>query len=253
MTTLKAHALMAACALIGFFSVSAQAQQASAAPVAAAQATPPLNLAPGFVSLPKGATLALMPVDVELYVLSAGGVAEPKADWTEAAVKHVNVALQESAARFGATLSHVADEDADGWGEVSALHAALANAMAIHHLGLESLRLPTKQGKLDWSLREAVAPIREKTQADYALFVWVRDSYASDERRAAMVAFALLGVGLIGGMQVGYASLVDLRTGQVMWFNKLLSATGDLRTAEPARASVKALLANFPSAPDAAK
>ena len=35
---------------------------------------------------------------------------------------------------------------------------------------------------------------------------------------------ALLGVGLAGGSQTGYASLVDLRTGRVVWFNNLASA-----------------------------
>ena len=42
---------------------------ACAAP-AAAQSK---NLAPGFVSLPKGAKVALMPTDIELFVISAGG------------------------------------------------------------------------------------------------------------------------------------------------------------------------------------
>jgi len=74
----------------------------------------------------------------------------------------------------------------------------------------------------------------------------MRDSYASSERKVAMFAFALLGVGLGGGMQTGYASLVDLKTGQVMWFNKLLRASGDLREAEAAAETVKALLDQFP-------
>lgn len=41
----------------------------------------------------------------------------------------------------------------------------------------------------------------------------MRDSYASAEHKAAMVALALFGVGIPGGFQVGYASLVDLRSG----------------------------------------
>ena len=90
-------------------------------------------------------------------------------------------------------------------------------------------------------------PLQEKTGADYALFTWVRDSYASSERKAALVAMALLGVGLAGGVQIGYASLIDLRTGQVMWFNNLARATGDLREEKPALETVEALLRNFPA------
>jgi hypothetical protein len=49
------------------------------------------------------------------------------------------------------------------------------------------------------------------------------------------------------GIQNGYASLVDLRTGQVVWFNRLISATGDLREAVPAAATVESLMAGFPA------
>ena len=41
--------------------------------------------------------------------------------------------------------------------------------------------------------------------------------------------------GLAGGSQTGYASLVDLRTGRVVWFNNLARGFGDLREPEPAR------------------
>jgi len=62
----------------------------------------------------------------------------------------------------------------------------------------------------------------------------------------AIVAMALLGVGLAGGAQTGYASLVDLRTGRVVWFNNLARGFGDLREPEPARETVEALLKSFP-------
>ena len=82
------------------------------------------------------------------------------------------------------------------------------------------------------------------------MFVWVRDSYASGERKAAMVALAILSMGNIvlgGGVQTGYASLVDLKTGRVLWFNQLFSATGDLRETEPAIKTVENLMAGFPT------
>jgi hypothetical protein len=109
------------------------------------------------------------------------------------------------------------------------------------------LKLPTKNGLLDWSLGEAVEPLRDKTGADYGLFVWVRDSYASNERKAAMAVMALMGVGITGGVQVGYASLVDLRDGRVVWFNNLVRMSGDLREAKSAKETVDALLKDFPA------
>jgi len=206
------------------------------------------NLAPGFTKLPAGASILIMPPDVELFSISAGGVAEPKADWTELAHTHIHTALNRKSSLLGVKAQQLAESDADDLAEVNALHAAVARSIALHHLGAGNLALPTKNNQLDWSLGDAVLPIRAKTGADYALFIWMRDSYASSERKVAMVALALfgVGVGVGGGVQTGYASLVDLRSGQVMWFNRLLRASGDLREAEPASETVNALLAQFP-------
>ncbi len=206
------------------------------------------NLAPGFANLPKGAKILIMPPDVELFSISAGGVQEPKADWTQAAHQHIHSALSRTTATLGLKAQELAENDADELAEVNTLHAAVARSIALHHMAGGSYALPTKDNKLDWSLGDAVQPIRQKSAADYALFIWMRDSYASAERKAAMVALALLGVGIPGGVQIGYASLVDLRTGQVMWFNRLLRGSGDLRELEAAGETVKALLEQFPQA-----
>ena len=40
-------------------------------------------------SLPQNARVLLMPLDVQLFELTAGGLQEPKADWTAAAESHV--------------------------------------------------------------------------------------------------------------------------------------------------------------------
>ena len=49
-----------------------------------------------------------------------------------------------------------------------------------------------------------------------------------------------------GGEQHGFASLVDLRSGDIVWFNRLLSVVGDLRTEEPAAKTVSQLLEGLP-------
>lgn len=204
------------------------------------------NLAPGFTTLPKDAKVLIMPPDVELFSISGGGITEPKADWTAAAHTHIHAALSRKAKELGLTTSELPEKDADELAEISALHAAVARSIAFHHMGMGAMALPTKHGKLDWSMGDAVKPVQDKSVADYALFIWMRDSYASSERVATMVALALLGVGVPGGIQIGYASLVDLRSGQVVWFNRLLRGSGDLREAEPAAETVKALLDQFP-------
>ena len=115
-----------------------------------------------------------------------------------------------------------------------------------YHHAAGGPKLPTKDGKLLWSLGDAVRPLKERTGADYALFTWIRDTYASNERKLTIVAMALLGSIMLPGEQVGYASLVDLNDGRVVWFNELQRFHGDLREAGPAAETVKTLLKGFP-------
>ncbi len=219
----------------------AQAQAPAPAPVPAGSK----QLAPGFTARPAGTRIVLVPPDTELFSLSAGGVQEPRADWTETARKHLRRYLMD-ATRLG-NVQELDERALDEFAELNSLHGAVAQSVFIHHMIGGINALPTKAGLLDWSLGEAVAPLRERTGADYALFTWVRDSYASAERKATMVVMAILGVGLVGGVQVGYASLVDLRTGRVVWFNHLARGTGDLREEQPAKETVEVLLKGFPA------
>ena len=210
-----------------------------------AQAQDKRNLAPGFTALPADAQVVIAPMDVELFSISAGGVLEPKADWTDAAQRHMKEALHKRALALGRRGVELSTDQADSLAELLSLHAAVARSIAIHHAGF--LKLPTKEDKLDWSFGDALQPLQQATGARYALFTWVRDSYASPERVAMMIGLALLGVGVGGGVQVGYASLVDLQTGQVLWFNQLQRGFGDLRDGAKAAESVGALLAGFPA------
>jgi len=215
----------------------------------AAQAQDKRNWAPGFTGLTPDAKVLVAPLDVELFIMTAGGSLEPRADWTEAAQRHMKAALGERAKALRLGSTELSNDQADEMAELLALQGAVARAVAMHHVGF--LKLPTKEEKLDWHVGDVFKPLQQATGARYALFTWVRDSYASAERKAMMVGMALLGVGLSGGIQVGYATLVDLDTGRVLWFNQSARASGDLREAEPARESVKVLLSGFPEAPAA--
>jgi hypothetical protein len=205
------------------------------------------NLAPGFGGMLISDRLLLMPIDVELFSLSAGGIPEPRADWTAQALKHMNQAIRLRQQQARMTVVELSEAQADDHAEQLGLHAAVAQSIALHQFGGPIWALPTKAGRLDWSFGDAMQPLADATGAQYALFFWVRDSYASAERVAMMVAMAALGIGISGGVQIGYASLVDLRSGQVVWFNQLTRPYGDLRQAEPARETIDALLISFPA------
>jgi hypothetical protein len=206
---------------------------------AAAQA----SVAQGFLRLPPGARVVLMPLDIELYEVSGGGAVEPRADWTLAASELVRKALMGD--MLGVMVHELPGEPDDSIARVALLHRAVSSAVVVHHYG--SLKLPTKNGALDWSLgAEEGALLGARSGADYALFVWMRDSYASAARKATMVVAALFGLPVGGGGQTAYTSLVDLRTGRLVWFNKVSRLSGDLREDDSARETLDALFAGFP-------
>ena len=212
----------------------------------AQESSDPRHLAPGFHGRPAGSKLVIVPAEMELFSISAGGVEEPKADWTEAAQRNYKAALAARREQFGPDTVELQDSDLDELAELNALQRAVAEAVFVHHTGM-GMKLPTKNERLDWSLGEAIRPLKVKTGADYALFTWIRDSYASNERKATMIALALIGAISTGGYQTGYASLVDLNSGRVVWFNDLRRMSGDLRDEKSAMETVDSLLKGFPA------
>ncbi|MBI1731682.1 MAG: hypothetical protein HYR49_02800 [Gammaproteobacteria bacterium] len=192
--------------------------------------------------------IVMMPLDVQLSVLTAGGVLEPHSAWTEAAKANITSAVKNvEQTRQIEFLVHQqpaeADPDAARLHELEALNGAVGQAILFHKF---VVTLPTKKDVFDWTLGSDVELLRNRTGADYALFIYMRDSYSSSGRIFLQFAAALVGIGLAGGQQIGFASLVDLQSGNVVWFNFLQSAAGDLRTPEPAARTIKTLLETLP-------
>ena len=191
-------------------------------------------------------TVVLVEPDIELYALGAGGMTEPRKAWTETARRLYPQAARDLLQAQGITLRPDFALPADTGPEHRLRQLELLNqAVSISILQYAGPRSPlrNKHGKFDWSLGPGVAELRQATGADYALFTYVRDSYTSGGRAAMrVIGFLLLGGDIGGGMQVGLASLVDLRTGQVVWHNLLLDQTGDLRDPAGARETAGDLL-----------
>ncbi len=195
------------------------------------------------------ARVLLMAPDVELSEVQASGMLEPKAEWTARAERHIGAALDRMMAERNLDLvrySLPADPArAAAHGRLVHLHGAVGSAIRIHKY-IQPMLLPTKKDKFDWSLGPGVAALREGHGADYALFIHVRDSYTSPGRAAVIVAAAILGAGVQGGSQQGFASLIDLRSGEVVWFNAIGGAGTDLRKPDTAGEMLEELLAEFP-------
>ena len=194
--------------------------------------------------------ILLMPIDIELSELSAAGVRSPKADWTQSAEQHVVAGISTNMAERDTTILNYA-RPAEGsieeqeHAQLIKLYAAVGNAILTHKY-VPDMALPTKKNKFDWTIGDNARALRGKSDVEYALFIYMRDAYSSPSRVVTMAIGALFGVFIPGGAQAGLASLVDLKTGNIIWFNRMMSATGDLRGPDPARAAVDQLLEGFP-------
>ena len=204
--------------------------------------------------------LLVMRPDVTVGSLTTGGMVEPRADWTEQARKNIIDALRaQQSGRggqvtilerrnqlTGATEQEVAD--------VERLFYAVGQSIVLHkYLGAY---LPTKRGKgLEYTLGQDAVRLGQKTGYDYALFMHAEDQVASTGRIAlgvlgiagCFVGFCAPNIG--GATQLDYAGLVDLKTGEVVWFNVVRAgsevpgiAFGDLRSPQGAAQMVDRLL-----------
>ncbi len=200
--------------------------------------------------LPPNARVLLMPANIQLFELTVGGLEEPKADWTAAAEKHVHTALESFLAEKKDTVvQYEAPKDdpekARFNEQLIKLYSVVGQTILVHTY-FSGFNLPTKKDAFDWSLGSGIQKINEGYDANVALFIYIRDTYASPGRKVAMVVGALAGIVVAGGAQAGFASLVDLDNGNILWFGRLIRSTGDLRTPEPAKEAVSQLLSEIP-------
>jgi len=203
--------------------------------------------------------LVLRP-DVSVGSLTTGGIVEPRADWTEQARTNIIAALQaQQGGRGGkaqilerrSQLPGVSEQEV---ADFERLFYAVGESIVIHKYLGEYLPTKRRQG-LDWTLGEDAVSLGRKTGYDYALFLHAEDSVASGGRIAlgvlglagCFVGFCAPNVG--GATQLDYAGLVDLKTGEVVWFNVVRAGSevpgisfGDLRTPQGAAQMVDRLL-----------
>lgn len=182
--------------------------------------------------------------DVELGELTTGGMVEPRADWTQAARGFMRANIDRFMSAKAVTVVPVEDVTDPHEFQLVKLQNAVGAAVIIHKVA--GVDLPNKKSAIDWTLGPGANALRDHYGADYAMFFYVRDSYTSAGRVLLMLGAAALGIGIQGGNQVAFVSLVDLRTGNIVWFNFLVDPSGDLRNDKDTATFVKTILKDMP-------
>ena len=186
--------------------------------------------------------------DVKVGEQSTAGMNQPNADWTATARKEIATALDGAGVARSSEIKPMPElEGADGalLADYRALFRAVTDAVVQHKL-FAGNRLPTKKAEFNWTLGSGVKRLGEVGGGDYGLFVYTYDSYGSAGRKAAQIVGMMFGVGMTSGVHIGYAGLVDLKTGELVWINADTAMGGDVREAEGATKRVGQLLEDFP-------
>jgi hypothetical protein len=233
------HSLALACALVA---APAFAQEKAA-------------VKPGF-SMPTDRPVRILVFrpDVKVGSQSAGGVVTPNAEWTANARKNLADALV-AAKPGGASeivfMPELEGENATLLNEYRSLFKGVAATVLQHRL-FKGDRLPTKITGFEYTLGPGAAKLSDLGGGDYGLFVVTNDAYGDSGRKALQVFSLLLAagtgvsMGVTSGVHAGYAGLVDLKTGDLIWLNADLKMGGDVRDAEGATKRVSQLLEDFP-------
>jgi hypothetical protein len=186
--------------------------------------------------------------DVEVGSLGTSGLPSPNAEWTELGRKNLADALKKDQAQFERDVVFLEEMDGEKGkliADYQSLFRAVSNSILVHkYMGS---KLPTKKGKFDWTLGPGVKQVGEIGGGNYALFLYTYDAYGTGGRKAMQI-FALFALGsfMPAGVHQSYASLVDLDTGQVVWFNVNLASAGDPREALGAEKRINQLLSTMP-------
>lgn len=199
---------------------------------------------------PAPKNILLVPADVTVKEISAGGVTEEVPEWTESAQENVNSALREQASSHEAIELIPLPELGDEERAVLAEHVALYNIVAGTALNVVNSPAPAwrhKREHFDYTLGPGLRFLTQKTDAEAALLVVGEDAVSSAGRKAAFVIGAAMGVSIPMGYSFLSVGVVDLETGNIMWFDYDVS-TGDkdLREADDARTMVRNLLEHYP-------
>jgi hypothetical protein len=208
---------------------------------------------PGFsAEMLRGEKIVLFRSSVWVGSQSTGGMPEPNGDWTEEARGLMEAELKVRLAGLNGRIlpePELSGEGAAMLAEHKALFASVANAV-VEYQFFKGNRLPTrKNGTFDWTLGAGTRAISELAGARYGLFLFTHDEYGSFGRKAfQLLAAGLVGLGVKSGVHRGYAGLVDLETGALVWLNADEAMGGDVRAPEGMKKRVAQLLEDLPIA-----
>lgn len=196
-------------------------------------------------------TVVVLPPQVFVYELSAGGVPTRMGDWETTARSNLTEAatrLAGEAGLFSARAAPVFEtHEQDQIDAHIGLYERVAQSVFVYGRG-EQAAWAHKKNEFDYTLGPGLAFLRERTGADAALIVLGSDFISSDGRKALFFAGLALGMIMPLGQSFLALGVVDLLSGNVLWMSFDSSSRLDTRDPEQVNALIRTLYQSWPGA-----
>lgn len=199
---------------------------------------------------PFPAKLVLLPPQVTVKEISAGGIMDLVPEWTAKARTNIEEELHRLLnAKQGVQMATPPKFTSE---EQEKVDQYLASYMVVGQAAHWVARFgggpwEHKRDHFDYTLGEGLAFLREKTRADAAVMVIGEDYVSSSGRKAAMIVGALVGVGIPSGQATLSIGVVDLNNGDVLWMHHDQSGVKDLKDREAVKEMLSNIIAGLPS------
>lgn len=181
-------------------------------------------------------TVIVLPLDIEVKEMSAAGLQEEVPAWSEQALANFRAQLtrQQDTLLPGLQLrfldSMPAEEQALLEEYVALNYQVMGNALLYTRQGGEAWQHKAKH--FDYGVGPGLQFLAERTGADKALILIGEDLHSSGGRKAAFVIAAAFGAAIPMGHSLAVASLVDLRSGDMLWMHHFVTG-GDTDFRDP--------------------
>jgi len=202
--------------------------------------------------------MLLVRPDIRVHEISTGGIVEQVDEWSnqasDEAAKSLEALAQSSHMFEPVAPSKLSDAERATLEKYSALYILVAGSA---NLARRSPYAAWQQraADFDYTLGPGLAQVANDEKLDAVVFVVGTDHISSAGRKAAMVvgviSTALLGVGYIPTSVPAFvtAGVVDMRTGDVLWYStQTRSASDDLRDPAVMRSVIDDLFKTYPGA-----
>jgi hypothetical protein len=199
--------------------------------------------------------ILLLPAEVRVHEISTGGVVEQVDAWSTTASGHADAFVRALAAEKGAFELVESPALSPQQEAVLDQHIALYDQVAGSAYIARASMFPAWRERaktFDYTLGPGLKPLADKTGIEAAMIISGSDYISSAGRKAAMVmgtiVAAALGVVVVpqGGTSFISVGVVDLRTGDLLWFGTDQSQATDLRNESDLKKMLDGLFQTYP-------